>query len=174
MRTISVKERAKKLGVGMPTMYDWRKSYPEAWSGAAARSITGANGTNGTIATSSTINSTSTQPASQSRSTTTSSFVRPDGLGPEAEPEETFGGRGPGVLPPELVEQLAKEGALATNDEIAAVHATTLDDDAGPGAAPYINETIDLTLHLKQSTLAPRVKENWDRLLLNFKHFGAA
>ncbi|CAD6946408.1 unnamed protein product [Tilletia laevis] len=205
MRTISVKERAKKLGVGMPTMYDWRKSYPEAWSaldkldanspvtqemreimsrqamqnlgffltpddpatwsasGAVSSRTASANGTTSTSA--------SAQPTSQSRSTTTPSFIRPDGLGPEAEPEETFGGRGPGVLPPELVQQLAKEGALVTEDEIAAVHATSLDVDAGPGAAPYINETIDLTLHLKQSTLAPKVKENWDRCKRHFLAF---
>ncbi|CAD6892780.1 unnamed protein product, partial [Tilletia caries] len=118
-------------------------------------------------------NGTQTASASASRPSLNDSnaFTRPDGLGPEAEPQETFGGRGPGILPPELVEQLAREGALATDEEVAAVHATTLDSDTGTGAAPYINETIDLTLHLKQSTLAPKVKENWDRYKRNLLVF---
>ncbi|CAD6980996.1 unnamed protein product [Tilletia controversa] len=53
------------------------------------------------------------------------SFNRPDGLGPSAEPESIFGARGPGVLPPELVEQLEQAGALATDEEVDAVHATS-------------------------------------------------
>ncbi|KAE8238773.1 hypothetical protein A4X06_0g8631, partial [Tilletia controversa] len=198
-RGLTVKDRAKKLGVGMPTMYDWKKSYPEAWSTLgkldasspvaremrditsrpAAQNLTffltsddpatwSPNGAAGS--------STVTAPAQNASQSTTAAvyvpaFVRPDGLGPNAEPQETFGGRGPGVLPPELVQQLAKEGAPATDKEIAAVHATKLDKDASSGAAPYINETIDLALHLKQSTLAPKVKKKWDGVKKHFLAF---
>ncbi|CAD6948795.1 unnamed protein product [Tilletia controversa] len=198
-RGFTVKDRAKKLGVGMPTMYDWKKSYPEAWStlgkldasspvAREMRDITSrpapqnltffltsddpATWSPNGAASSSTV----TAPAQNASQSTTAAvyvpaFVRPDGLGPNAEPQETFGGRGPGVLPPELVQQLAKEGALATDKEIAAVHATKLDKDASSGAAPYINETIDLALHLKQSTLAPKVKKNWDGVKKHFLAF---
>ncbi|CAD6941407.1 unnamed protein product [Tilletia laevis] len=198
-RGFTVKDRAKKLGVGMPTMYDWKKSYPEAWStlgkldasspvAREMRDITSrpapqnltffltsddpATWSPNGAASSSTV----TAPAQNASQSTTAAvyvpaFVRPDGLGPNAEPQETFGGRGPGVLPPELVQQLAKEGALATDKEIAAVHATKLDKDASSGAAPYINETINLALHLKQSTLAPKVKKNWDGVKKHFLAF---
>ncbi|KAE8228169.1 hypothetical protein CF326_g6910, partial [Tilletia indica] len=99
------------------------------------------------------------------------SFVRPDGLGPGAEPESTFGSRGPGILPPELVDQLEQAGALATDDEVAAVHATRLDADTQEGAVQFINETLDLALHLQQSTLSPGVKSQWDGCKRHFLTF---
>ncbi|CAD6974962.1 unnamed protein product, partial [Tilletia controversa] len=95
-------------------------------------------------------------------------FERADGLGPHAENEETFGASGPGVLPPELVEQLRVSGALATDAEIAGVLAIQLDADTRPGAQTFVNETIDPALHLKQSTLAPGTKANWDRVKSTF------
>ncbi|CAD6922162.1 unnamed protein product [Tilletia controversa] len=96
------------------------------------------------------------------------SFNRPDGLGPSAEPESIFGARGPGVLPPELVEQLEQAGALATDEEVDAVHATSVEADTHEGAAQFVNETLDLTLHLQQSTLAPSTKASWDRCKRHF------
>ncbi|KAE8180362.1 hypothetical protein CF336_g9314, partial [Tilletia laevis] len=95
-------------------------------------------------------------------------FERADGLGPHAENEETFGASGPGLLPPELVEQLRVSGALATDAEIAGVLAIQLDADTRPGAQTFVNETNDLALHLKQSTLAPGTKANWDRVKSTF------
>ncbi|CAD6945690.1 unnamed protein product [Tilletia laevis] len=99
------------------------------------------------------------------------SFNRPDGLGPSAEPESIFGARGPGVLPPELVEQLEQAGALATDEEVDAVHATSVEADTHEGAAQFVNETLDLTLHLQQSTLAPSTKASWDRCKRHFLVF---
>ncbi|CAD6892754.1 unnamed protein product [Tilletia caries] len=207
-RQMTVKKRAQKLGVGLPTLYDWRKTFPEASNPSqlnsssplaeqiraiAARSAdqnlaafllpedetvswqsftSAQRGSSPNASTSSPSSAGQLIPSpSASASSQQPNFVRPDGLGPTAEPESTFGARGPGVLPPDLVGQLERAGALATDEEVATVHAIRPDDDADEGATQFINETVDLTLHLKQSTLAPAVKANWDRCKKHFLTF---
>ncbi|KAE8226620.1 hypothetical protein CF326_g7676 [Tilletia indica] len=185
-RQDTVKNRAKKLGIGLPTLYDWRKNFPEASNAsnlsassplaAEMRAISTRSAAQNLIAfltPDDPASASVTQPLPSSATVSSPSvpFIRPDGLGPEAEPEATFGSRGPGILPPELVQELEQAGALASDDEVAAVHATHVDADTQDGAAQFVNETIDLALHLQQSTLAPGTKTNWDRCKRHFLVF---
>ncbi|CAD6962971.1 unnamed protein product, partial [Tilletia controversa] len=185
----TVASRAKQLGVGVPTLYSWKQTHDQginlgctpAPDSALAEELT----SNRSRSSASNLaiflkpqdaNSLAREPGGsrnvsgvrsntqveQERQSSTA-FERADGLGPQVESEETFGAAGPGVLPPELVEQLRISGALATDAEIAGAMAIQLDADTRPGAQTFVNETIDLALHLKQSTLAPGTKANWDR-----------
>ncbi|CAD6947406.1 unnamed protein product [Tilletia controversa] len=188
----TVKERAKKLGIGFPTLYDWRKHFsnpihlnPSSALAAEIRTIAArtaeqnlasflnADDQPSVSSSSSIIDVAVAQITSNPASSTAPlpSFNRPDGLGPSAEPESTFGAWGPGVLPPELVEQLEQAGALAIDEEVDDVHATSVEADTHEGVAQFVNETLDLTLHLQQSTLAPSTKASWDRCKRHFLVF---
>ncbi|KAE8183984.1 hypothetical protein CF335_g8157, partial [Tilletia laevis] len=193
----TVASRAKQLGVGVPTLYSWKQTHDQginlgctpAPDSALAEELT----SNRSRSSASNLaiflkpqdaNSLAREPGGsrnvsgvrsntqveQERQSSTA-FERADGLGPQVESEETFGAAGPGVLPPELVEQLRISGALATDAEIAGAMAIQLDADTRPGAQTFVNETIDLALHLKQSTLAPGTKANWDRCKSSFLTF---
>ncbi|KAE8184729.1 hypothetical protein CF336_g7682, partial [Tilletia laevis] len=162
----TVKERAKKLGIGFLTLYDWRKHFsnpihlnPSSALAAEIRTIAArtaeqnlafflnADDQPSVSSSSSIIDVAVAQITSNPASSTAPlpSFNRPDGLGPSAEPESTFGAWGPGVLPPELVEQLEQAGALAIDEEVDDVHATSVEADTHEGVAQFVNETLDLT-----------------------------
>ncbi|KAE8217029.1 hypothetical protein CF319_g8785 [Tilletia indica] len=95
-----------------------------------------------------------------------SSFVRPDGPGPSAEPTHTFGLLGPGSLPPELVEKLRRvEGQDdLTQLEQDQVLAMQVDADVGEEAAEFVEATISQAVNLQRDSLQASTNKLWDRL----------
>ncbi|CAD7063091.1 unnamed protein product [Tilletia caries] len=129
----SVASRAKKLGVGVPTLYTWKKTHDQGIDSAhiptpgsalaeeLASMRSRSSPSNLAIflkphdATSLAEEPGGGRSLSSTANTTLGPrFERADGLGPHAENEETFGASGPGVLPPELVEQLRSRSDTAT------------------------------------------------------------
>ncbi|KAE8228471.1 hypothetical protein CF326_g6595 [Tilletia indica] len=105
-----------------------------------------------------------------------SSFIRPDGLGPSAEPTHTFGLLGPGSLPPELVEKLRRvEGqADLTHFEQDQVLAMQVDADVGEEAAEFVEATISQAVNLQRDSLQASTNKLWDRPKRNFIMFWKA
>ncbi|KAE8210514.1 hypothetical protein CF319_g9408, partial [Tilletia indica] len=187
-RRLAVVERVKRLRVGKSTLYDWKKEFPEAWdpskapaagtelaqqlAAIRARSdednITLFLTPNDHIAGLSTASSGGFSSAAHD-----SSFVRPDGLGPSAEPADTFGPLGPGRLPPELVEKLRRvEGqADMTQSEQDQVLAMQVDGDVGEEAAAFFEATVSQAVALQLDSLQASTNKLWDRPKRNFVMF---
>ncbi|KAE8250649.1 hypothetical protein A4X13_0g4522 [Tilletia indica] len=187
-RALNVGDRAKRLKVNRPTLYEWRKEFPEAWQpgklpppgSELAEQLTRIRGRTDdqNIATFLTPNDhvagiLSTSSGGSAGTAGGSSFVRPDRLGPEAEPEESFSPHVPGDLPPEVVEILRRvdgqsDITFAEQEQVAAMR---VDGDVGKEATLLVETTITQAATLQRDTLRPSTNKLWDRPKQNFIMF---
>ncbi|KAE8217381.1 hypothetical protein CF319_g8518, partial [Tilletia indica] len=187
-RALNVGDRAKRLKVNRPTLYEWRKKFPEAWQpgklpppgSELAEQLTRIRGRTDAqnIATFLTPNDhvagiLSTSSGGSAGTAGGSSFVRPDGLGPEAEPEESFSPHVPEDLPPEAVEILRRvdgqsDITIAEQEQVAAMR---VDRDVGKEAALLVETIITQAATFQRDTLRPSTNRLWDRPKQNFIMF---
>ncbi|KAE8217791.1 hypothetical protein CF319_g8198 [Tilletia indica] len=190
-RALPVFERIKRLRVAKATLYEWKNEFPEAWNlnrPALAGSelekqlqMIRGRSDDGNIAYFLTPNDHVPGTFTASSGGTTgsaggSTFTRPDGLGPQAEPSSTFGPPGPGTLPPELVEILRRvEGQNdVTEFEQDQVLSMRIDEDAGEGGARFVAATMNHAAILQRGGLKASTNKLWDRPRRNFTTFWRA